>query len=438
MVEREKQIIKQERSTFIYKDLEPDLLGREIYADDITTPYSFYLVRKLILGRDYQSLAEGELFFDVLCDSWDIREDFDELFVKKMYVQVETQSMTYSLLIGSFEPTSRATRSQLKQWLEAIEAETTLSMETGATKPIEVNDTIQSMAKQMLETSNEIFRLRQMINELIETVNQQAGEYHTFKKQPVISRNIKTIHLKRAQPLLTPEKQQQEPSVVQTIQNVHDSADKTTDGMTKEQEPLTKDQLDEGPTIQEQGSLVKKRQWSLRDSKKQFLVGAIPQPLSWRCFFEQLTDKPCRSRENFRSVSKEADEAEQEQIYQSFVTTSKRLGEKNKRVKKESILRTELLSQISQAEYLPYSWGEVLQYRQEDLLICQRLSTSQLVAGLDACLAELRTFAYSRFSFGKKVRCPENLLKQLTGYILLDQYLKEIIGDYQKVEKVNA
>lgn len=80
---RQRQSEKEERSTVLCKEVDPDYLGREVYADDVETPYAFYLVRKLNLAKDYQNLAEGEAFFDAICDSWDETEDFEELVVKK-------------------------------------------------------------------------------------------------------------------------------------------------------------------------------------------------------------------------------------------------------------------------------------------------------------------------------------------------------------------
>lgn len=438
MTEQDNQVPKQERSTFIYKDLESELLGREIYADDLGTPYSFYLVRKLILGKDYQSLAEGELFFDVFCEDWDTSEAFDELFVKKIYLHVETQSMTYTLLIGSFEPTSRATRSSLKQWLEAIQVENPIQPETGTVKSTDLNINIQSMAKQMMETSNELFRLRQMISELTETVNRQMNEHHAFKERPIISRSIKTIHLKRAQPLLTAESHYQKLDTAQSVQTTDQSSnnDSYSNNFSGAQKQAQDGPFRDKPNdkVQSVQAGVKKRRWVLAEHKNQRML----QPLLWDRFVEQLSAKPSQSIQPHLADSKETDETIEQQIYQSFVTTSKRLGGKKKGMKKQSILRTELLKQISQAEYLPYSWGEVLRYKQEDLLISHRLSTSNLVAGLDEFLDEMRALAYSRSLFGKKVRCSENALKRLTGYVLLNQYMNNLVAVYENQEKQNT
>lgn len=52
----------EEKTVFLCKETNPDFLGREIYADNVETPYNFYLIRKLYLAKEYQNLAEGEQF----------------------------------------------------------------------------------------------------------------------------------------------------------------------------------------------------------------------------------------------------------------------------------------------------------------------------------------------------------------------------------------
>ncbi|MFD1900145.1 hypothetical protein GQR36_09000 [Enterococcus termitis] len=115
---------------------------------------------------------------------------------------VETEIMYYTLLMGSFEPTRRELRMNLKKWFEEISIE---KQERGLVYKgdSELNSgEVQGMMKQMIETSNEIFRLRKMINDLTETINQGQLELQATHKNPIISRSIQTIHLKRAQPLV--------------------------------------------------------------------------------------------------------------------------------------------------------------------------------------------------------------------------------------------
>lgn len=118
---------------------------------------------------------------------------------------VETEVMYYTLLMGSFEPTRRELRMNLKKWFEEITLEPTeRSLVSKSQSELNTGE-IQGMMKQMIETSNEIFRLRKMINELTETINSSQMQLQNKQSHPVISRNIQTIHLKRAQPLVIEE-----------------------------------------------------------------------------------------------------------------------------------------------------------------------------------------------------------------------------------------
>ena len=454
-ISKQQQSAKPERSTFICKEIDPDYLGREIYADNIKTPYSFYLVRRLTLAKDYQNLAEGEAFFDAICDSWDATDDFEELVVKKIYMYVETEVMYYTLLMGSFEPTKRALRADLKYWLESItlEKEERSLIYKGES---EVNTgEMHSMMKQMIETSNEIFRLRKMIGDLTETINQgKIQVHHQPKIQPVISRSIKTIHLKRAQPLLL-ENDQLDSGIVSEKSAVNNDLNILTDSVEKavgnETEKKPQSKLHE-KAMPENSKIADESFTSLK-SKAKNDAGAIGknskddvikpglkaltlvrgktlqlQPKNWLDFSLQLEDS--QMIESFISnSSSEPDDLEnlENEIYKCFVNKRKRLGDKKKHTKKKSVLRSELLAQVEQAEFLNYSWGQVLRNRQEDVLICGRLSCSSLVSSLDEFLDEVRGIAYSRSLFGRKVRCSIELLRRLEGYVLMDQFMQKLI-----------
>lgn len=454
-ISKQQQSAKPERSTFICKEIDPDYLGREIYADNIKTPYSFYLVRRLTLAKDYQNLAEGEAFFDAICDSWDATDDFEELVVKKIYMYVETEVMYYTLLMGSFEPTKRALRADLKYWLESItlEKEERSLIYKGES---EVNTgEMHSMMKQMIETSNEIFRLRKMIGDLTETINQgKIQVHHQPKIQPVISRSIKTIHLKRAQPLLL-ENDQLDSGIVSEKSTVNNDLNILTDSVEKavgnETEKKPQSKLHE-KAMPENSKIADESFTSLK-SKAKNDAGAIGknskddvikpglkaltlvrgktlqlQPKNWLDFSLQLEDS--QMIESFISnSSSEPDDLEnlENEIYKCFVNKRKRLGDKKKHTKKKSVLRSELLAQVEQAEFLNYSWGQVLRNRQEDVLICGRLSCSSLVSSLDEFLDEVRGIAYSRSLFGRKVRCSIELLRRLEGYVLMDQFMQKLI-----------
>lgn len=118
---------------------------------------------------------------------------------------VETETMYYTMLMGSFEPTRRELRMNLKKWLEEITLEKQdRALVNHGESTLNAGE-IQGMMKQMLETSNEIFRLRKMITDLTETINHGKIEMQAVQSNPIISRSIQTIHLKRAQPLVIDE-----------------------------------------------------------------------------------------------------------------------------------------------------------------------------------------------------------------------------------------
>ena len=51
---------EEKRSFFVKKRIQ--IFRTRIYADNVETPYNFYLIRKLYLAKEYQNLAEGEQF----------------------------------------------------------------------------------------------------------------------------------------------------------------------------------------------------------------------------------------------------------------------------------------------------------------------------------------------------------------------------------------
>ncbi|MGX7243704.1 hypothetical protein ACWOC1_02515 [Enterococcus quebecensis] len=501
---RQRQSEKEERSTYLCKEVDPDYLGREVYADNVDTPYSFYLVRKLNLAKDYQNLAEGEAFFDAICDSWDETEEFEELVVKKIYMYVETEVMYYTLLMGSFEPTRRDLRMNLKRWFEEITLEKQERSLVFRGDAALSSGEVQGMMKQMIETSNEIFRLRKMITDLTEMISRGKIEMHTAKSDPIISRSIQTIHLKRAQPLVIEEDKTveatktmlrsenpinvevdlDESEVVNEEEVTSEKIDETTKtwevvGEETEKKlenelagkPIQEDfQVEEEPTVylnQEQKNKEESNQesterTSLKLKRRQMkakhkevaeseIAKKAPQetmksemldlnqlvlnkrrtkkatPSNWPRFSKQLkASKTIEAPTKIPNFSKSEMENLEDEIYLCFMNKRMRLGSKKSHVQKKSILRSDLLAQISQAEYLNYSWGQVLRQRKEDVLICGRLSCGSLVASLDEFLQEMREVAYSRSLFGKKVRCSVDLLRRLEGYILMDQYMQNL------------
>lgn len=498
----------EKKSVFLCKSVDPEFLGREIYADNVDTPYNFYLIREMNLAKDYQNLAEGEAYFDAICDSWDATEDFNKLVVKKIYMYVETEMMYYTLLMGSFEPLTRDARNSLKEWLAdvAVQKEERSLTNKGYenANPAELN----TVMKQIIEASNEMFRLRKMIGELSETIGQARLE---AKSQPVISRNIHTIHLKRAQPILDNEPESAANEAVEKKPVVRVAEAPTVDGEYSEEDDVTieiqqvtvepdeqeetaeagkkfklgrarktaqentqsaeedtisqekavkdnqvetetaagklrrKNKKNQSPKAEEleaadddhsTGDLETEHQLSDEEIRSRLLAKLTFQknktskrtPGNWPRFSKLMkksyTVPAPRKIPNFSLSEMESLE---DDIYLRFMNKRMNgIGKKKQRDQKRRIDQFELQQQISQAEYLNYSWGQVLKQRKEDILICNRLSSANLVAGMDEFLFEMKKIASRRSFFGRKVKCSVDKLRRLEGYVLMDQYMQKL------------
>lgn len=482
------------KSIFLCRDVAPEHIGREIYADNVETPYSFYLIRKLNLAKDYQNLAEGEAFFGAISDSWAASTEFENLAIKKIYMYVETEVMFYTVLFGSFEPLVRSQKVKLKEWMAkiAIEKVDRPLVHNGALATN--NDELKIMMKQLMETSNEIFRLRKIINQLND--NMSVAKIETDSEMnPVISRSIRTIHLKRAQPILVEEEDAaQEKKDLdrlmklegvtkpkKNVEAVTESRDEIatalavgpeTDVVGKKSEievaekkrpflkelqrekPLPmlgfdlKKDLEE-PILVETSLSGKKAEQEVLAEKPKTLKRIVKtdavepvdfqrmvlqkentqqiKPRDWGHFSEQLgASESITLPDGESDFSKTEMEKLEDKIYFRFVNKRVRGATKKSHTQKKSISRVQLLDQIGQAEYLNYSWGQVLKERKEDFLICGRLSSANLVSAMDEFLQEMREIAYSRSLFGQKVRCSADRLRRLEGYVLMDQYMQKL------------
>lgn len=108
--------------------------------------------------------------------------------------------MYYTVYFGSFEPTTRDLRSALKQWM--YEIPTTKNKKT--VRMNETNVQVVPQENQLTELAGEIAVLREMLTLLKENLA-SLNEAVNQTRNPVISRQIKTIHLKRASPVIAAE-----------------------------------------------------------------------------------------------------------------------------------------------------------------------------------------------------------------------------------------
>ncbi|HGS8719622.1 TPA: hypothetical protein ACMUBC_001268 [Enterococcus faecalis] len=371
----------EEKTVFLCKETNPDFLGREIYADNVETPYNFYLIRKLYLAKEYQNLAEGEQFFEALCESWDESEQFEELIVKKIYVYVETELMYYTVYFGSFEPTTRDLRFALKQWM--YEIPTTKNKKT--VRMNETNVQVVPQENQLTELAGEIAVLREMLTLLKENLA-SLNEAVNQTRNPVISRQIKTIHLKRASPVIAAEQASlkvsedtnlEQPDVNLSPDNLENQEGETTVATSEAVLPVNKLVLEE-------------------PAKEPVL--SEPAPIK--------EAQPEKKQENQQS------------------TAAKPLFTFPQETEKSS------LNSMFEAKAFSQSFKQVQKKKAGDVRICNQLSCMKLEKGLDKFLDEVTEYVEKRTLFNKKVRCPLPVIRELEGYGQLNQYMQKILDCY--------
>lgn len=428
----------EEKTVFLCKETNPDFLGREIYADNVETPYNFYLIRKLYLAKEYQNLAEGEQFFEALCESWDESEQFEELIVKKIYVYVETELMYYTVYFGSFEPTTRDLRSALKQWM--YEIPTTKNKKT--VRMNETNVQVVPQENQLTELAGEIAVLREMLTLLKENLA-SLNEAVNQTRNPVISRQIKTIHLKRASPVIAAEQASlkvsedanlEQPDVNLSPDNLENQEVETTVA-TSELAPIKEAQPEE-PQENQQSTAAKPLFTFPQETEKSSLNSVNDSAEKEE---EQKPEKEAVSMESEKENSssrtipadfqRQLDELEEE-IYRRFMSRQLEDTDGNQAVPKITIEKRQLEAQMFEAKAFSLSFKQVQKKKAGDVRICNQLSCMKLEKGLDKFLDEVTEYVEKRTLFNKKVRCPLPVIRELEGYGQLNQYMQKILDCY--------
>ncbi|EGO5802094.1 hypothetical protein H8446_09490 [Enterococcus faecalis] len=428
----------EEKTVFLCKETNPDFLGREIYADNVETPYNFYLIRKLYLAKEYQNLAEGEQFFEALCESWDESEQFEELIVKKIYVYVETELMYYTVYFGSFEPTTRDLRFALKQWM--YEIPTTKNKKT--VRMNETNVQVVPQENQLTELAGEIAVLREMLTLLKENLV-SLNEAVNQTRNPVISRQIKTIHLKRASPVIAAEQASlkvsedanlEQPDVNLSPDNLENQEVETTVA-TSELAPIKEAQPEE-PQENQQSTAAKPLFTFPQETEKSSLNSVNDSAEKEE---EQKPEKEAVSMESEKENSssrtipadfqRQLDELEEE-IYRRFMSRQLEDTDGNQAVPKITIEKRQLEAQMFEAKAFSLSFKQVQKKKAGDVRICNQLSCMKLEKGLDKFLDEVTEYVEKRTLFNKKVRCPLPVIRELEGYGQLNQYMQKILDCY--------
>ncbi len=445
----------EEKTVFLCKETNPDFLGREIYADNVETPYNFYLIRKLYLAKEYQNLAEGEQFFEALCESWDESEQFEELIVKKIYVYVETELMYYTVYFGSFEPTTRDLRFALKQWM--YEIPTTKNKKT--VRMNETNVQVVPQENQLTELAGEIAVLREMLTLLKENLA-SLNEAVKQTRNPVISRQIKTIHLKRAAAeqaslKVSEDTNPEQPDVNLSPDNLENQEGETTVATSEAVLPVNKLVLEEPakePVLSEPAP-IKEAQLEKKQENQQSTAAkplfTFPQETEKSSLNsvdksaekeeEQKPEKEAVSMESEKENSssrtipadfqRQLDELEEE-IYRRFMSRQLEDTDGNQAVPKITIEKRQLEAQMFEAKAFSQSFKQVQKKKAGDVRICNQLSCMKLEKGLDKFLDEVTEYVEKRTLFNKKVRCPLPVIRELEGYGQLNQYMQKILDCY--------
>ena len=156
--------------------------------------------------------------------------------------------MYYTVYFGSFEPTTRDLRFALKQWMYEIP--------TTKIKTVRMNETnvqVVPQENQITELAGEIAVLREMLTLLKENLA-SLNEAVNQTRNPVISRQIKTIHLKRASPVITAEQASlkvsedanlEQPDVNISPNNLEKQEVETTVATSEAELPVNKPALEE-------------------------------------------------------------------------------------------------------------------------------------------------------------------------------------------------
>lgn len=428
----------EEKTVFLCKETNPDFLGREIYADNVETPYNFYLIRKLYLAKEYQNLAEGEQFFEALCESWDESEQFEELIVKKIYVYVETELMYYTVYFGSFEPTTRDLRFALKQWM--YEIPTNKNKKT--VRMNETNVQVVPQENQLTELAGEIAVLREMLTLLKENLA-SLNEAVKQTRNPVISRQIKTIHLKRASPVIAAEQASlkiseatnpEQPDATLSPDNLENQEGETTVA-TSEAVPIKEAQPEKKQENQQ--STAAKPLFTFPQETEKSSLNSVNKSAEKE--EEQKPEKEAVSMESEKENSssrtipadfqRQLDELEEE-IYRRFMSHQLEDTDGNQAVPKITIEKRQLEAQMFEAKAFSQSFKQVQKKKAGDVRICNQLSCMKLEKGLDKFLDEVTEYVEKRTLFNKKVRCPLPVIRELEGYGQLNQYMQKILDCY--------
>lgn len=346
--------------------------------------------------------------------------------------------MYYTVYFGSFEPTTRDLRFALKQWM--YEIPTNKNKKT--VRMNETNVQVVPQENQLTELAGEIAVLREMLTLLKENLA-SLNEAVKQTRNPVISRQIKTIHLKRASPVIAAEQASlkiseatnpEQPDATLSPDNLENQEGETTVA-TSEAVPIKEAQPEKKQENQQ--STAAKPLFTFPQETEKSSLNSVNKSAEKE--EEQKPEKEAVSMESEKENSssrtipadfqRQLDELEEE-IYRRFMSRQLEDTDGNQAVPKITIEKRQLEAQMFEAKAFSQSFKQVQKKKAGDVRICNQLSCMKLEKGLDKFLDEVTEYVEKRTLFNKKVRCPLPVIRELEGYGQLNQYMQKILDCY--------
>jgi len=262
-------------------------------------------------------------------------------------------------------------------------------------------------------------------------------------RNPVISRQIKTIHLKRASPVIAAEQASlkiseatnpEQPDATLSPDNLENQEGETTVA-TSEAVPIKEAQPEKKQENQQ--STAAKPLFTFPQETEKSSLNSVNKSAEKE--EEQKPEKEAVSMESEKENSssrtipadfqRQLDELEEE-IYRRFMSRQLEDTDGNQAVPKITIEKRQLEAQMFEAKAFSQSFKQVQKKKAGDVRICNQLSCMKLEKGLDKFLDEVTEYVEKRTLFNKKVRCPLPVIRELEGYGQLNQYMQKILDCY--------
>ncbi|MBO0446520.1 hypothetical protein JZO78_09195 [Enterococcus ureilyticus] len=163
------------KKVFLRKEIEANRLGEELYADDVLSQYSVYLLRKFEVSTDYEQPEQFEALLEDLPEQFN--HEFEDCVAKNLYVRVTQKAVYVTLLLALAHPLSKLQISDLRTWISSLEVpELPLKHRSAFSEEVPIE-----MVKGLQETNSEVLLLTEMMNQFSENLNDIYKEIQTVK-----------------------------------------------------------------------------------------------------------------------------------------------------------------------------------------------------------------------------------------------------------------